>query len=93
VVAGECTSCHDPHSGDRPLLLVSPNVVDICASCHDWLKHNSHKMGDAVRDPRNPNLRVDCLSCHRAHGTEFKKMLLQATQPELCTKCHTQYRG
>ncbi|HSB19729.1 MAG TPA: cytochrome c3 family protein [Anaeromyxobacteraceae bacterium] len=93
VVAGECTACHDPHSGNRPLLFTDATVVTLCGTCHDWLQHSSHPMGDKAKDPRNRNLTVDCLSCHRGHGTEHKKLLLEATQPELCTKCHTKYRG
>jgi predicted CXXCH cytochrome family protein len=92
IQIGDCTSCHDPHSGNGSLLFTGPNMVDMCGTCHDWLKHSSHPMGEKAKDQRNRNLRVDCLSCHRAHGTEFKKMLLQATQGELCTKCHTQYQ-
>jgi predicted CXXCH cytochrome family protein len=92
VLVGDCTSCHDAHSGNGPLLFAGPNLVDMCATCHDWLKHSSHPMGEKAKDQRNRNLRVDCLSCHRAHGTEFKKMLLYATQSEQCVKCHQQYQ-
>jgi predicted CXXCH cytochrome family protein len=48
-------------------------------------------VGDKAVDPRNKNLRVDCLSCHKAHGTEFKRMLLAETNIELCTRCHKQF--
>ncbi|HEU4382186.1 MAG TPA: cytochrome c3 family protein [Anaeromyxobacteraceae bacterium] len=92
IEIGDCTSCHDPHSGNASLLFVGANVVDMCGSCHDWLKHSSHPMGEKAKDQRNRNLRLDCLSCHRAHGTEFKKMLLNATQSEMCVKCHKQYQ-
>ncbi|HZY04309.1 MAG TPA: cytochrome c3 family protein [Anaeromyxobacteraceae bacterium] len=92
VADGDCTSCHDPHSGDAPLLFAKASVLDTCGGCHDWLKHASHPMGEKVKDPRNRNLRVDCLSCHRGHGTGYKKMLLNATQTEMCTKCHEKYQ-
>jgi predicted CXXCH cytochrome family protein len=91
IAIGDCTSCHDPHSGSGPLLFNGPNLVDMCATCHDWLRHSSHPMGEKAKDQRNRNLRVDCLSCHRAHGTEFKKMMLNATHGEMCVKCHKQY--
>ena len=45
-----------------------------------------------IRDGRNRNFGVDCLSCHRAHGTEYKHLALYATSTELCTKCHEQYK-
>ncbi len=92
IQLGDCSSCHDPHSASAALLFTPPNLVDMCGTCHDWLKHSSHPMGEKVKDQRNRNLRVDCLSCHRAHGTEHKKLLLNATQSDLCVKCHTQYQ-
>jgi predicted CXXCH cytochrome family protein len=91
VLVGDCTSCHDPHSGNNALLFAGPNLIDMCGTCHDWVNHNAHPMGDKVKDQRNRNLRVDCLSCHRAHGTEFKKMLLGANQADLCVRCHQKY--
>lgn len=92
ILDGDCTSCHDPHSASAPLLFVSQNPVDLCATCHNWDRHASHPMGEKAKDQRNRNLRVDCLSCHRAHGTPYKKMLLQATQSEMCVKCHKKYQ-
>jgi predicted CXXCH cytochrome family protein len=49
-------------------------------------------MGEKLKDPRNKNLTIQCLSCHRAHGTEYKKLIPYPTTSELCTKCHEQYR-
>jgi predicted CXXCH cytochrome family protein len=89
---GQCTACHDPHSADAPLMLVKPDTTELCGTCHDWLKHTSHPMGEKNVDPRNRNLRVQCLSCHRAHGTEFRHMMPYATSNELCTKCHEKFR-
>jgi predicted CXXCH cytochrome family protein len=89
---GQCTICHDPHSSDRPLALVSASVAEGCGTCHDWLEHSSHPMGPKVRDPRNRNLEVQCLSCHRAHGTEYKHMFPFATTTDLCTKCHEKFK-
>ena len=54
-------------------------------------RHSAHPIGAKAVDPRNKNLRVDCLSCHNGHGTDFKWMLLAATNVELCTRCHKQY--
>lgn len=92
VSDGDCASCHDPHSGDAPLFLTKGDVLETCGSCHDWLRHASHPMGEKAKDPRNRNLRVQCLSCHRGHGTEHKRMLLAATQTELCVRCHEKYQ-
>lgn len=91
VEAGECVSCHSPHASAGVFLVDQPSVVELCATCHDYSQHSSHPLGDKAVDPRNKNLRVDCLSCHSGHGTDHKKMLLAATNVELCTPCHKQY--
>jgi predicted CXXCH cytochrome family protein len=89
---GKCTACHDPHASDAPLALVKADVVETCGTCHDWLKHSSHPMGATVVDPRNKNLRLQCLSCHRSHGTEYKHLIPYPTQTDLCTKCHEKFK-
>ena len=89
---GKCTSCHDPHSGNAALLLVNADRLELCKACHDWGKHSSHPVGAKAVDPRNPNRTLECLSCHRAHGTEFRKLAPFASTSELCTNCHKQFR-
>ena len=92
VETGNCAACHDPHGGGGALLFVKQDRVELCAQCHDWAQHSTHPIGAKAIDPRNKNLRLDCLSCHRAHGTEFKKLMPYGTQTELCVKCHETYR-
>jgi predicted CXXCH cytochrome family protein len=89
---GNCTACHDPHGSEIPLHFKNADIVELCGTCHDWLKHSSHPMGPKLVDPRNRNLTVQCLSCHRAHGTEYKKLMPYPTTSELCTKCHEKFR-
>lgn len=91
VTNGNCTACHQPHMADSSFLLNQP-VIELCHTCHDWKKHQNHPMGEKVRDRRNSNLAVLCVSCHSAHGTDFKSMMLHATVSEMCTQCHTEYR-
>ena len=91
VQQGNCTACHQPHVSDSAFLLNQP-IIELCQNCHDWKKHQSHPMGEKVRDRRNKNLAVACLSCHDAHGTDFKSMLLHTTVSEMCTQCHTEHR-
>jgi predicted CXXCH cytochrome family protein len=90
VRQGDCTVCHQPHVSNSTFLLKQP-LIELCGTCHDSRKHQSHPMGEKVRDRRNKNLAVDCSSCHSAHGTENKSMLLHATVSEMCTQCHTEY--
>ncbi|MGV1101041.1 cytochrome c3 family protein [Thiovibrio sp. JS02] len=92
VVEGLCTSCHSPHAANQVLLLNRQSVIEVCATCHDWEKHSTHPIGADHKDPRNKNLTVDCLSCHRAHGTPYAKMLHSSSQTEMCTNCHSQFR-
>lgn len=91
VGAGDCAICHLPHASDATFLL-GKSVIDTCAGCHDWKKHTTHPMGEKVQDRRNKNLSVQCLSCHSAHGTEYRTMIYYATVSELCTQCHQEYR-
>ena len=91
VDTGACTACHSPHASEGVHLVDQPSIVKLCANCHDYDAHSAHPIGEKAIDPRNKNLRVDCLSCHKAHGTEFKWMLLAATNVELCTQCHKKY--
>lgn len=92
ISEGKCTACHMPHSSDNTYLLSQPNVIDLCGTCHEWQKHATHPIGEKVIDPRNKNLRVQCLSCHRAHGTEHKYFIYAAPINELCTQCHVKFQ-
>ncbi len=92
ISEGKCTSCHDPHGSTGPLLLARADTTELCGACHDWQKHATHPLGEKFKDPRNANLVVGCLSCHRAHGTEYKHMNPYATTTDLCTKCHEKFK-
>jgi predicted CXXCH cytochrome family protein len=92
VQSGNCSACHVPHASDSGRLMRTASVVDGCGTCHDWLKHNSHPMGEKTRDTRNKNLSVNCLSCHRSHGTGYRYMLTFPTSTDLCVQCHKQLR-
>jgi predicted CXXCH cytochrome family protein len=87
-----CTVCHAPHASDDVLLFTMSSSIDLCQQCHDYSKHSTHPIGPKVIDKRNKNLTMLCLSCHRAHGTEYKHMLPAATVSDLCTQCHVEYR-
>jgi predicted CXXCH cytochrome family protein len=89
---GNCTACHDPHASNAPLMMANPSIIEGCGACHDWLKHSSHPMGEKFLDPRNKNLTIQCLSCHRAHGTEYLHMMPYPTTSDLCTKCHEKFK-
>jgi DmsE family decaheme c-type cytochrome len=88
VEEGNCVACHDPHASDATFLLVGAGVTEACAACHDWKAHSSHPIGEDVIDPRNPNLGLDCASCHVAHGAEHEHLAPFDTDAGLCVQCH-----
>ena len=92
IAKGECTACHNPHSANNEFLFKEPTTIKVCGTCHEWMTHSSHPIGENYKDPRNENLTVDCLSCHRAHGTEYEKMIPFPTITNLCTQCHEKFR-
>ena len=92
IQKGSCTACHLPHASDSAHLMRQTSIVEGCGSCHDWLKHNSHPMGEKYADMRNKNLPMDCLSCHRAHGTGHRYMIAFPQVTDLCVQCHKQLR-
>jgi predicted CXXCH cytochrome family protein len=91
VLEGNCAVCHEPHSSNFSYL-GRKQSIELCGSCHNWKAHTSHPIGDAAVDKRNSNLQVECLSCHRSHGTEFKKMLIAKTPTDLCNECHKEHK-
>lgn len=92
VDEGECVACHDPHSSDHPLLLQQADSVELCGDCHDWQQHSSHPIGEELIDRRNPNLSMDCLSCHFSHGSEFEYLTPLNPASALCVDCHEEFR-
>ena len=91
VQDGACSTCHRAHASDNQHLMAEASVVEGCGACHDWLKHTSHPMGEKYADPRNKNLKLNCLSCHRAHGTGYRYMITFPTTTDLCVQCHTRF--
>jgi len=80
VVAGLCTSCHNPHSSDNDKLLRA-QVPQLCYMCHGdamftkKVVHGALSMGS-------------CTLCHSPHSTDN---LFNLQQPivNLCTMCHS----
>jgi predicted CXXCH cytochrome family protein len=92
VQDGDCSACHDPHASATSFLVKKASIFEMCAECHDWQKHSTHPIGEKVKDPRNPNVTMQCLSCHRSHGTEYQHMIPFATITNLCVQCHEGFK-
>ena len=90
VKTGNCITCHSPHASDNVLLMTQKSVsIDLCGRCHQWQAHSTHPIGEKIIDPRDQNLTMGCLSCHKACGTGNKPyMLTFDTTYELCIQCH-----
>lgn len=75
--AMSCTSCHDPHSGERTTVR---SEVERCGGCHQ-----------AQRTPKafvHPPVAEGCSTCHDPHGSANRRLLVLA-QPALCIRCHS----
>jgi DmsE family decaheme c-type cytochrome len=92
VAEGECAECHSPHSSDNIFLAKESTTIQLCANCHEWQSHSTHPIGEEIVDPRNANITVQCLSCHRPHGTEYEHFLYFETIDETCVQCHKDLR-
>ena len=92
IYEGNCVACHLPHASDNSYLFNQQNVIDLCGTCHDWQRHSTHPIGEKFVDPRNKNLTLTCLTCHRAHGNENKNFIYTPVVSDLCTQCHVKYK-
>jgi predicted CXXCH cytochrome family protein len=92
VAQGDCSACHDAHASDHAFLLPTADTLELCGGCHDWQRHSSHPIGPGVTDLRNPNLDLDCSSCHRSHGSPHEHLSSFEPKRELCVECHETFR-
>jgi len=92
VQEGNCSACHSPHASDIGFLVNRPSILELCGTCHEWQKHTSHPIGEKIIDSRNRNLTLQCLSCHRSHGTGNRQMIPFPTITDLCVQCHKQFK-
>jgi DmsE family decaheme c-type cytochrome len=74
-----CTSCHNPHDGSRPKMILAESVNELCYKCH------AEKRGPFLFE--HAPVREDCASCHEPHGSSHKRLLVQKL-PNLCWNCH-----
>jgi DmsE family decaheme c-type cytochrome len=74
-----CSSCHNPHEGNRPKMLRAESVNDLCFTCH------TEKRGPYLFE--HAPVREDCVSCHDVHGSNHQRLLIQKL-PTLCWNCH-----
>ncbi len=74
-----CTTCHDPHVGDRAGLLPT-NQGTVCRSCHADTFAKRDKMLHNHQDWNS------CSNCHYGHGGDNPAMLINGQN--VCAQCH-----
>ncbi len=83
----DCTICHSPHGADNARYLADPDPMKLCKTCHADVHKNSHPMGPEFIDKRT-NAQLDCLSCHKLHGSDHSFYLAFNPDMDLCIQCH-----
>ena len=86
-----CVSCHNPHpaAGKSTKALLRAPQLQLCTTCHQ------QKKAALMRSSHMPlrEGKLECSSCHNAHGTPYEKNLLQVSTNENCYTCHAEKRG
>ena len=85
-----CVECHSVHSPKRVRAqLVQPTEADTCYTCHREIR------GQMRRSAHMPveEGKMNCSSCHNAHGSATPKQLTAKSVNQLCFDCHQDKRG
>lgn len=101
VAAGKCLACHNPHSSDSAALL-KKEPFTTCIECHAAVEKKPHAIrgfsnaGHPLgtkekKDPKRPERRFYCGSCHNPHSSDSIKLFRYPAQSTsgLCRNCHT----
>lgn len=102
---GECLACHDAHGSEAGSLLIESDP-ELCLGCHKQVfRTDSTEVSDirklvGGRNRAHSAIELGgCMSCHRAHGSEFRALLVDSYPQEdylpalpenfsLCFLCH-----
>ena len=84
-----CVSCHSVmEQKSARALLIEENAAATCYRCHAEVRADMNKMSHhPVREGR-----MDCASCHNAHGS-MPGLLLKNDVNDTCYTCHAEKRG
>lgn len=78
-----CSDCHNPHGTQSANLIKADSINEQCYKCH------AEKRGPFLWE--HVPVREDCSNCHEPHGSNHPK-LLNAKEPFLCQRCHSDSR-
>lgn len=85
-----CVSCHTVmEKRSAKALLSKTDQLALCSTCHADVK------AKLMRTSRHPvqEGKLDCSSCHNAHGAPGRAMLAKGAVNETCYSCHQEKRG
>ena len=85
-----CLSCHSVHANNENMLN-DPSQSETCFGCHTdqrstVFKRSRHPLTDATR--KSGSGKMNCSSCHNAHGSQSEKLIAANTVNDKCYECH-----
>jgi predicted CXXCH cytochrome family protein len=96
-----CTVCHleEPDAeavGDQTPPLRRETIHELCSECHKWKAGHDHPVGIPISRlsdvsgslPTDEGGLMDCLTCHKPHGSGPHKAMLRLEPKKLCQACH-----
>ena len=83
-----CSDCHTSHAAQDPVLATATQA-EVCFDCHQQQRTQAMKpYAHPVRMGK-----MDCGSCHSAHGDGADGMLARQSLNDTCFGCHAEQRG
>ena len=83
-----CANCHTSHAASDPVLQTATQPA-VCFECHQAQRNEAMK---AFSHPFRQG-KMECSSCHTAHGDNAATQLVRATVNDTCQQCHADTRG
>jgi DmsE family decaheme c-type cytochrome len=87
-----CNSCHSTHHAKAESMLRT-SVLELCFSCHKDIQKALHQRSTHLFRTEQQVAKLDCTSCHDAHGGQGRKMLVASSTNQVCYTCHAEKRG
>ena len=83
-----CLDCHSVHDGEGKFTLKAEDP-ELCYSCHKEEQAKSHfPSTHPIAEGK-----MNCSSCHNAHGATGESLNTDERVNDLCLNCHTRYQG
>jgi len=83
-----CIDCHSVHDGEGKFSLKAEDP-ELCYTCHKEEQAKTHFPSSHPLEAGKMN----CSSCHNAHGAIGESLNTDERTNDLCLNCHTRYQG